>query len=141
MKNPFWESPTYKIIQAMKATGNRPGVVARWKSFVEAWANRPENRALPEAVAVRAWLPYWQVRPFYTAAELAPIWPALAVALGVVDRPFPAIPAKRLEFMLDYGGLPRIDFARPQFFIIERIHYWVGASHGEIEKEFPNAHS
>jgi hypothetical protein len=59
----FWKGgETYHIIQAMKATGNRPGVIAQWKETVAAWAQM--NRTDPDAAAVNAWLPLWQVRPF-----------------------------------------------------------------------------
>ncbi len=138
MKNPFWEGETYAIVQAMKATGNRPGVIAEWKNAVAMWADK--NRMDVNAQAVLAWLPSWQVRPFYTAEELAPMWPALAIAIGHTSI-WPAVPksARRLEFELDYADLPRLDRFYRQYFIVERIHYWrKDATPAEIDREISN---
>jgi hypothetical protein len=124
LTNLFWNSPTYKIIKAMKATGNQPGVIAQWKDMVEAWAVKNKG---PDAEAVKAWLPMWQVRPMYTAAELAPIFPMLAVALRFADRPTPQMSPKRLENELIYGALPRVRLVGDDYspyFIVERIHHW-----------------
>ncbi len=131
----FWESETYAIIKAMKRSGNRPGVIAEWKDAVERWANLPENLGNKDAAAVRAWLPAWQPRPFYTATELAPMWPALAIAVGATMRLAHPKSAMRLAHELDYGGLPRVqpmalensmwngNYPR-DYFIVERIHHW-----------------
>lgn len=108
----------------MKATGNQPGIVARWKAGIEAWAIANKG---PDAEAVRKWLPYWQVRPFYMAAELAPIFPVLAVELHITDRPTPQMSPKRLENELLYGALPRVRLVGDDYspyFIVERIHHW-----------------
>ena len=43
---------TYAIVQAMKATGNRPGVIAQWKEAVAQWAQM--MRTDPNAAAVNA---------------------------------------------------------------------------------------
>jgi len=129
--NNFWESPTYKLIAAMKAQGNQPSIIQIWKEAVEAWAILSQGDA--DAAAVRAWLPHWQVRPAYTAEELAPLWPVLAVALNLVDRPFPIIPAARLTFLLDYGDLPSREVRGTRYFIVERLHYWREASQEEFE--------
>jgi len=118
MKN----STTYKIVQAMKATGNRPGVIAQWKSLVETWAANEVNN--PDAVAVRAWLPLWQVRQHYTAAELAPLWPVLGIVLGITKRLEHPKSAKRLEHELDYGGLPWFKWEGRKYYIVERVHHW-----------------
>lgn len=132
----FWKGETWAIIKAMRATGNREGVISEWKEGVRLWAeNNPRD---PDAAAALAWLPRWQVRPFYTADELAPLWPALAIVVGH-SKIWPAVPksAKRLEFELDYAGLPRLEFPTlRQFFIVERIHHWSKASLAEIEREF-----
>jgi hypothetical protein len=137
----FWESETYAIIKAMKRSGNRPGVIAEWKDAVERWADLPENLGNKDAAAVRAWLPAWQPRPFYTAAELAPMWPALAIAVGATMRLVHPKSAMRLANELDFGGLPRVELTLdypvdgneldvrnlPHFrdyFIVERIHHW-----------------
>lgn len=132
----FWKGETWAIIKAMQATGNRPGVIAEWKDQIAVWAeNSPRD---PNAAAVKAWLPHWRVRPFYTADELAPLWPALAIVVGHTDL-WPQVPksAKRLEFELDYAGLPRLEFPTlRQYFIVERIHYWHDAPFEKIEREF-----
>lgn len=126
---------TYHIIQAMKATGNRPGVIQQWKADVAAWAQM--NRTDPNAAAVNAWLPLWQPRPFYTAEELAPMWPALAIAVGYTFR-WPAVlkSPRRLEHELDFHGLPRLPEPYRNYFICERLHFWRQASLEEIEREF-----
>lgn len=137
----FKGDETYRIIQAMKATGNQPGVIERWKSDVAAWANM--NRTDPDATAVNAWLPLWQPRPFYTADELAPLWPALAIATGVTER-WPSVlkSARRLEFELDFHKLPRLpDYEKNwrNYFIVERIHYWRDAHENDIRREINHA--
>lgn len=121
----FWKSDTYAIVKAFKANGNRPGLIQQWKDAVEAWATSPEYRNTPDARAVLSWLPNWHPRPFYTAAELAPLWPVLALAVGWSDHP-PAItrsPA-RLENELDFAGLPSFMWTGKKFHIVERVHYW-----------------
>ncbi len=137
----FWESETYTIIKAMKRSGNRPGLITEWKDAVERWADLPENLGNKDAAAVRAWLPAWQPRPFYTAAELAPMWPALAIAVGATMRLAHPKSAMRLEHELDFGGLPRVELElsfpsngtdpvshdlpyHRDYFIFQRIHHW-----------------
>jgi hypothetical protein len=138
----FWKGgETYHIIQAMKATGNRPGVIAQWKESVAAWAQM--NHTDPDAAAVNAWLPLWKVQPFYSAIELAPLWPALGIATGFTDK-WPSVlkSAKRLEHELDFHGLPRLRGYEKEwrdYFIVERIHYWRSASREEILREIENA--
>lgn len=128
---------TYHIIEMMKATGNRPGVIAQWKAAVADWAQK--YRTDPDAAAVNAWLPLWQPRPFYTAEELAPMWPALAIATGFTNR-WPAVvkSAQRLMHELDFYGLPRLDLEYRQYFIVERIHHWRRATKQEIMREIGN---
>lgn len=127
---------TYFIIQAMKATGNQPGIIAKWKDAVAAWAQM--NRTDADAASVNAWLPLWQPRPFYTADELAPMWPALAIATGFTTRwPNVLKSARRLEFELDYHRLPRLPYAK-KYFICERIHHWSHATDKEIMQELQN---
>lgn len=121
----FWKSDTYAIVKAFKANGNRPGLVTQWKDAIERWATLPENVRCPDAAAVRAWLPAWQVRPFYTAEELVPLWPMLAVAVGWSDRPPPiSRSASRLENELDFAGLPFFMWGGKKYYIVERVHYW-----------------
>jgi hypothetical protein len=129
---------TRHIIEMMKATGNRAGVIAQWKGAVADWAQK--DRTNPDAASVNAWLPLWQPRPFYTAEELAPMWPALAIATGFTSR-WPAVlkSARRLENELDFCGLPRLGHLLQKYFIVERIHYWRQASKEEIEREIKHA--
>lgn len=145
--NDFWKSSTYGVIKAMKATGNSPGIVAQWIEGARLWAMANDGR---DAAAVKAWLPHWQARPFYTASELAPMWPALTVALGASKYLPPKPSVSRLIFALDYGGLPRlknqngtVEFRSPvtgagmSYYIVEQIHYW---SKLELSQEdFENA--
>lgn len=135
----YWKGgETYHIIQAMKATGNQPGVIAEWKGAVAFWAQT--NRTDPNAAAVNAWLPLWQPRPFYTADELAPLWPALGIVTGFTNRwPVVVKSARRLEFELDFHGLPRLPEPWPQYFIVERLHHWRGALKEEIMREMQHA--
>lgn len=116
MKN----STTYKIVQAMKATGNQAGVIAQWKQMVEIWAASEVNN--PDAVAVRAWLPLWQVRNYYTAAELVPLWPVLALVLGITKTMEHPKSAKRLENELDFAGLPYFVKDGVKYYLTEQIH-------------------
>ena len=136
----FWKSDTYAIIKAMKRNGNRPGLIAEWKDAIERWAMLPENVRNADAAAVRTWLPAWQPRPFYTAAELAPLWPALAVAVEASMHLARPKSSMRLANELDFGGLPRLwleDSRASDYFIVERIHHWAGRM--VTVEEFRNA--
>lgn len=115
---------TYHIIEMMKATGNSPGVIARWKDAVAEWA-RKNYPADPNAAAVNAWLPLWQPRAIYTAEELAPMWPALAIATGFTNH-WPAVlkSARRLEHELLFYGLPHRSFGGQNYFAVEQLHVW-----------------
>lgn len=129
----FWQGETHAIVKAMKATGNSPGVIAAWKEAVAEWAQM--QRTDPNAAAVNAWLPQWQPRPLYTVEELAPMWPALAIAVGHTTR-WPAVlkSAERLRFELDYADLPfRIVFGR-RYYIVERIHVWRDAPQADLNE-------
>lgn len=128
----FWSGETYAIVKAMKATGNRPGVIAAWKEDVAAWAKFCPGD--PNAAAVTAWLPHWQVRPFYTVEELAPIWPALAIAVGHTAR-WPAVlkSPRRLQHELDHAGLPYFETAGQRYYLVEQIHMWKALSQEERE--------
>ena len=145
MSGDFWKGETYAIVQAMKATGNQFGIIADWKEKVAQWAQM--NRTDPNAVAVNAWLRFWKPRPFYTAEELVPMWPALAIAIGYASH-WPAVlkSPRRLEFELDYAGLPRclntgcdllLGPNNSRYFVVERIHYWTSLerTREEIERE------
>ena len=119
----------------MKAKGNEAGLIKEWIALAHQWAL---DHNTPDAAAIRSWLPYFQPRPFYTAAELVPLWPALIVALDLTDRP-PRYEPNRLAMELDYGKLPCLKnskddlpwFRNPanrnnlgRFYIVERVHYW-----------------
>jgi len=123
----FWKSDTYRIVKKMKATGNQPGVIALWKNMVAEWAEKSSG---PDAEAVKAFLPLWQIRPYYSAAELAPIFPVLAVALGLRERPAPAKGAALLANELRMAGLPHFRRDGTLYFVVEQCHR---------VKEFENA--
>jgi hypothetical protein len=125
----FWKSDTAKIVKWMKARGNQPGLVALWKSDVEHWARHAGGT---DAEAVKIWLPLWQVRPYYTAAELAPIFPVLAVALGLREKPAPQKSPARLANELRMAGLPHFQHDGEIYFVVEQCHR---------AEEFANAHS
>lgn len=132
----FWKGETYAIVKAMKATGNRPGVVAQWKEAVAQWAQI--NRTDPNAAGVNAWLPHWHPRPFYTVEELAPLWPALAIAVGHTQHwPNVLKSPRRLEFELDFARLPHFLMGGRKYYIVERLHFWQNATQEERE----NAHA
>jgi hypothetical protein len=131
------KNETAHIIAMMKATGNRPGIIAQWKGAVEDWARKQVGNA--DAEAVKTWLPLWQPRPFYTAEELAPMWPALAIATGYTNHwPNVLKSAARLENELDFHRLPRLSYCR-RYFICERIRYWQDANDHTVMKELQNA--
>jgi hypothetical protein len=114
------KTTTYRIVQAMKATGNRPGIVAQWKAQIEQWV--ADNPDAPEAPALKAWLPLWQVRGYYTAAELVPLWPVLALVLGITKTMEHQKSAKRLENELDFAGLPYFVQDGVRYYLTEQIH-------------------
>lgn len=117
--NDFWKSSTYRIVQAMKATGNRVGVIADWKYRMERWA---QFNSGPDAEAVKAFLPLWQVRSAYTAAELAPIFPAIALMFGFSRRLEPQKSPGRLANELTYAGLPHFEKGDVKYFVVECCH-------------------
>jgi hypothetical protein len=124
------KTSTYRIVQAMKATGNRPGIVAQWKVQVEQWAaNEVDN---PDAVAVRAWLPLWQVRNHYSARELVPIWPVLAIVLGLATRMEHLKSSARLENELDFARLPHFEKDGEKYYYVEQIHLYKNVTQGEL---------
>ncbi|MBA3831638.1 MAG: hypothetical protein H0X34_07055 [Chthoniobacterales bacterium] len=123
-----WNTPTYQVVNKMRLNGNQPGIVAQWKAMVEAWA---EKAIGPDAAAVKAFLPLWQVRPFYTARELAPIFPMLEAALGAVDRPGKPKSPARLANELKFAKLPYFTRDGVEYFVVEQTHR---------AEEFENAH-
>jgi len=132
----FWKGETHAIVKAMKVKGYKDGIIADWKNQVAAWAQ--DSPTDPNAVAAKAWLPLWQVRAFYTAGELAPLWPALAIAVGYANKwPQALKSARRLEYELDFAGLPRLSQSENlrKYFIVERFDYWEKATLDQIERE------
>jgi hypothetical protein len=123
------KTSTYRIVQAMKATGNQPGVIAQWKKLVEQWAANEVNN--PEAVAVRAWLPMWQVRNHYSARELVPIWPVLSIVLGLATRMEHLKSPARLENELDFARLPHFEKNGEKYYYVEQIHLYKNVTQGE----------
>lgn len=134
--NEFWKSDTYRIVQKMKASGNQPGIVEHWKNLVAYWAAQSVS---PDAEAVRAFLPHWQTRPLYTAAELAPIFPMLALALGLRQRPEPQKGPARLANELRMASLPHRNIGAQTYFAVAQCHHWRAADDIEWEKEISNA--
>lgn len=114
-----WNTPTYRVVRKMIESGNQPGIVSTWKNMVAAWA---EKAIGPDAAAVKAFLPLWQIRPYYTAAELAPIFPMLEVTLGVTSRPGPMKSPERLANELRFAGLPSFYKNGIEFFVVEQTH-------------------
>lgn len=145
MKDPFWNSPVYAVIKGMKAGGNMPGMVARWIAAADQWSS--EHAPLKEAKVIRDMLPYWRARPFYTASELAPMFPALMKVFGIADYQ-PVMSGARLGYLLDQGGLPKLRNANgttffhnamgilQEFYIVEQIHKW--SPEALSQEEFEN---
>lgn len=137
----------YEVVNHMtRNTGNGPGMVRVWIDAALKWAD--ENPG-PQAQAIRDWTAHWQVRPFYTATELTPLFPALIVAFGILERPPAQMSARRLANYLDYFKLPKLrnagngtHFRHPyryeleEFYIVEQIHKWRKAM--LTQKEFEN---
>lgn len=120
--NRFYAGPTYAVIKAMKAAGNQPGMVERWIATVAQWAD--DHTGLADAAAIKAWLPHWQARDIYSSEELAPIFPALAVAFTATRTPPPTMSGARLANELKFGGLPHRKINGKDYFAVARLHYW-----------------
>lgn len=134
--NAFWKSDTYRIVRKMRDSGNKPGVIALWKNMVAHWAERTPGA---DAEAVKAFLPLWQARQLYSGRELAPIFPVLAVALGLRERPDKPKGAARLANELRMAGLPHRSLAVETYFAVERCHFWQSASDAEWAAEIYRA--
>lgn len=126
---------TRHIIEAIKA---HPRLVEHWKASVAQWAQM--NRTDPNAQAVNAWLPLWQTRELYSAEELAPLWPALAIASGFTKH-WPNVPkgAALIENELRFCGVPCRYVNGRIYFAIERRGYWRHAETSKWEKEIGHA--
>tara|TARA_R110002020_G_scaffold298310_1_gene514172 strand:+ start:145 stop:597 length:453 start_codon:yes stop_codon:yes gene_type:complete len=124
----------WRIVNSIERLGNKPGILRQWIAGALKWADDNPGR---DAQAIRDWVTHWQMRPFYTATELAPLIPALGVAFGITDKPMPQFGVKRLANMLDFAGLPKLknirgdcDFKHPyrcqfeEFYIVEQVHFW-----------------
>lgn len=128
--NVFWHSDTYRIVKKMKATYNQPGLLVLWKNMVAQWA---ETNTGPDADAVKAFLPLWQIRPYYSARELAPIFPKLALALGLRDRPAQPKGAALLANELRLAGLPHFRRDGTLYFVVEQCHRMKEFEHAQPE--------
>lgn len=124
-------SPTYQIVNMICRRGNQPGIIREWFDGLRKWAS--ENTG-PDAEALRCWMDIARVRPFYTAEELAPLWPALKLTLGLASRLDPAPGANRLHNELVFHGMPKLQNAETgsfeffeshqRYFIVEHVHRW-----------------
>ena len=128
---------TAKIVAQMRAQGNQPGLVRILKKDIAQWAlKNPWHR---HSETVSAWLPYLKPRKFYTAAELVPLFPILALTMGLQPILLPQKSSARLSNELKFANLPVLKNAngtqtfvhplqhRPplqEFFIVEEIHKW-----------------
>ena len=127
--------PTYQIVQAMLHRGNQPGLLREWFDGLKAWA---ETHKGPDANALALWLDVAKPRPFYTAAELAAMWPAFKLALGFAKIMTEPPSANRLANELKFHRLPVCwtDDGK-EYFIVERCHHWRGKT--LTQEEFENA--
>lgn len=126
---------TWDMVNAIKARGNREGVIREWFAGMKAWAEA--NRG-PDAAALKTWLAIVQPRPFYNANELAGLWPALRLELGITPVLTVAPPALWFEKELEFCRLPILRNAdgtgtfwtvdglglRHKYFIVEEIGRW-----------------
>lgn len=123
-----------QIVQAMIARGNSPGLIRELLEKSAAWA---EATSGPDAAAVRVWLQHINfARPFYSAAALAHIWPAIRHGMGLELRMSPPPSPNRLANELKFHGLPIVRRAdqigdwfpnggqKTEFFICEQIGKW-----------------
>lgn len=110
--------------------GNRPGLIREWLNGVRQWA---ETHQGVDATALRSWLKMVQPKPFYSAHELAVMWPGLKMATGLATRMMPAPSPDRLRRELEFCGLPYLGggafYSSPfrpagKFFIVEQIGRW-----------------
>lgn len=126
---------TYAIVQHILRRGNEPGLFAEWFAGMKSWADVNGGQ---DAAALRTWLGIAPPKPFYTADELAYLWPALKIALGLRKSLELRPSAYRLANELEFHGLPLLKnangtmtFQRPgldpaKFFIVEHVHRWKG---------------
>lgn len=113
----------YVIVRRMIEAGNGPGPIRGMLEAAQAWAAKERGQ---DAEALKAWLPLVRLdRPFYTPAELAPLWPALKLSLGLETRLMDPPSPNRLANELKFHGLPlvKVDIF-PEYFIVERCGFW-----------------
>jgi hypothetical protein len=127
-------TPNYRLARDIVSRGNEPGIIREWFAGMKAWA---ESNPGPDATALRLWLDIAKPRPFYTAAELASMWPALRIAHGYDKRATEKPSANRLANELEFHGVRYLAgaegtyyFRSPftgeaaKYFIVERPGYW-----------------
>ena len=147
MRN-FKHSPLYKTLQVMNAQRG-DSLVTQWKREVQKWAENHDKTL--DAQAVKSMMTLWQERPFYSAAELSPILPAMALTLGITKTLQPATGAATLSTLLDFVKQPTLVgldgspfFIHPgsgqkaKFYIVERQCFWCKPI---SQKDFENAFS
>lgn len=123
-----------QIVNVILRRGNGPGLIAEWFDGMRAWADANDGQ---DASALRTWLGVVCNRPFYNADELAPLWPALKLTLGLAKRMEAAPGANRLANELKFHRLPVLrnadgtpfffsggNSSRREFFIVEHVHKW-----------------
>jgi hypothetical protein len=144
---------TKKIVDQMRVQGNRPGLVEIYRREMRAWALGHSGTA--DAKALDVWLPKFPSRPFYTARELVPLFPALGLALGYTKVLQGQKSSARLANELHFCKLPvlmnangtsrfrhpvyvKADNEPQEFFIVEHIHKWrtLQVTQADFEKEF-----
>jgi len=145
------EEITRLIIQQMRAQGNQPGLIRIFKREMGLWAGKHKNTRDGEALL--QWLPLMPERPVYTARELVPLFPAMALALGLTRRLQPQKSTLRLARELEFHNLPKLQnangrdtFKHPvanyddNFFIVECVHKWrdIVLTQREFERYFFN---
>lgn len=126
---------TWRVVNAIIRNGNRPGIIRQWFDGMKAWA---EANSGPDAAALRIWLRMVRSRPFYNAVELAKLWPALKIELGMDVRLTAPPPALWFERELEFCHLPVLQNVdgtctfwavenlglRHKYFIVEEIGRW-----------------
>lgn len=127
---------TQEIVKIILQRGNGPGLITEWFDGMRAWAEANDGQ---DAAALRIWLNIAKPRPFYTSDELALLWPALKLTLGLATRLDAPPGANRLHNELWFHRLPVVFNGNPgnanwpffeiegkttQYFIVEHCHKW-----------------
>lgn len=123
-------SANARLVKMILDRGNKAGIITEWFAGMRRWA---ESNQSPDAKALGLWLDIVKARPFYTADELAGLWPALKLTLGLNDYLAPKPSGNRLHNELTFLRLPLLRNQNTgmnyfpglgSFFIVERVHYW-----------------